>query len=333
MIAVTGGTGLLGTHVLFMLTEKQVTVRALYRHENRQKHVMDLFRLYDPEGAEARFDRIQWINGDILDLTSLEELIEKGSTVYHCAALVSFRRRDFSKLMQVNREGTENVVNICLKKGAFALCHVSSVAAIHAKKGQPVTEKNKWEVAPETSAYGVSKYNAERAVWRGMEEGLNAVIVNPSVIFGGGIWTESSMTIFRTMKQGQLFYPPGSNATVDARDVARIMICLVEGKIWNERFLCVGSNQSFRTLMGQIAVALGKNPPRFQLPYSLGLFAQKTLSILDYLGLAKPALTRETLQSMFASVSYDTTKVQERLDYSFYPLEEQIVHAIKHRLD
>lgn len=323
----------MGAHVLFKLTERDVPIKALFRHKSRLNHVLDLFKRYDPEGAVERFNKIQWIQGDILDLASLDELINSGSTVYHCAALVSFRRRDFFKLMKVNREGTENVVNTCLKNGAEALCHVSSVAAIHAKKGQLVTERNKWEMSPDTSAYGVSKYNAERAVWRGMEEGLNAVIVNPSVILGAGIWTESSMTIFRSMKRGQLFYPPGSNATVDARDVANIMVLLVERKIWNERYICVGSNQPFQELMEKIASALGKKPPRIQLPYSLGILAQKILSLLGFFGIVRPALTKETLHSLFADVSYDTSKVREQLTYTFYSLDEQIEHAIRHRLD
>ncbi|MDP4292032.1 MAG: NAD-dependent epimerase/dehydratase family protein, partial [Bacteroidota bacterium] len=183
---VTGGTGLLGAYLLLELTRRGDKVRALRREGGSLKTVENIFRAND-DRAEELLGQIEWVKGDVCDIFSLEDALDGVEYVYHCAALVSFDPRDREKMMRVNVDGTANVVNASLAKGVKKLCHVSSIAALgRAEPGQAVDEKTAWKSSKQNSNYAISKYAGEREVWRGTEEGLKAVIVNPSIIIGMG---------------------------------------------------------------------------------------------------------------------------------------------------
>ena len=186
MVLVTGGTGLLGSHLLVRLVQSHDIVRVLYRSTAKKESVQKVFTYYFKTEAAQFLEKLEWVEGDILDLYTLGQAFEGVTHVYHCAGFVSFAQRDFTKLMKINREGTANVVNFCLKYNIQKLVHVSSTAAIGGDDEQVISEQTKWIQSPETSGYSISKYSAEKEVWRGIEEGLKAVIVNPSVIFGAG---------------------------------------------------------------------------------------------------------------------------------------------------
>ncbi len=272
MILVTGATGLLGSHLLIQLTEQGETCRALYRNKAKIEDVHGLFHYYFQENAEEKWNCIEWVYCDLLDLSSLEEAMSEISHVYHCAALVSFFKADFEACIKNNRIATANVVNFSLRNKVEKLCYVSSTAAVGVNSKGASSEANKWEPGSEVSGYSVSKFLAEKEVWRGIEEGLNAVIINPCVIFGPGDWNSSSLAIFKGAKKGMPFYPPGSNAIVDARDVSNAMIQLMKSTISKERFLCVGPNLSFKELFSKLSEKLGKKAPRYSSPKFIALF-------------------------------------------------------------
>jgi nucleoside-diphosphate-sugar epimerase len=333
MIVVTGATGLLGSHLLFHLSSDQDEIVGLYRDASRIDRVKRLFTHYDPENGTKRFDKITWKECDILDVVTLEEMINENDLVYHCAALVSFHRKDFRQLIRINRRGTENVVNVCLAKKAAKLCHVSSTAALGYDHQQIVTEETKWKMGPEVSGYSISKYSAEKEVWRGIEEGLKAVIINPCVIFGAGSWSESSLSIFKQVTSGARFYPPGSNATVDARDVAMIMVQLMNSEIHSERFLCIGSNQSFKELMTEIATQSGKALPKYQASKWLVQFIRIIGGFFAFILRKKPIISKETMNSLFSNRSYSNEKVIAATGIQFRGLTEQVRNALAGRLD
>lgn len=330
MIFVTGGTGILGSHLLVELVKKEGHIRCSFRNEERIRIVEHVFRFYFKEEWRSNFDRIEWVQGDILDISFLEEHIEEGADVYHCAALVSFDEKRFGSLIKINREGTANVVNVCLDKNIRKLCYVSSTAAL-GDNDDPVTENTKWKKTPETSAYSVSKYSAEKEVWRGIEEGLNAVIVNPCVILGPGDWNESSLTILKNAERGLSYYPPGSNATIDARDVAEIMVKLMESDIAGEQFLCIGSNQSFKHLLTVIADKLGVKKPTKMLSRSMASAVRLMMGIAYIFSSKSPSITRDSIASMYAEREYSNTKVRDRLNFEFRTLPETIQNAIDGR--
>lgn len=332
MVFVTGGTGVLGSQLLFDLTQHEVPIRALYRSPAKRDRLHRFFLKFDPQQGTDRYQKIEWVEGDILDVVSLEEFMTGCEVVYHCAALVSFHKRDFSKLIKFNREGTTNIVNVALSVGVKKLCYVSSNAAIGGSDKKIISEKTSWKNTPTTSGYSISKYSAEKEVWRGIEEGLDAVIVNPCVILGAGNWDESSLTLLRTLEKGTRFYPPGSNATVDARDVSRIMIKLMNSEIRNERFLCIGSNQSYHALMVEVARQLNVKPPQKQVKKWMINWARRLFSFISFFTGKRPSLTKETINSLFSNRTYSNTKVKEALKEEFYGLEEMVRHAIDGRM-
>jgi dihydroflavonol-4-reductase len=331
MILVTGGTGLLGAHLLIELAQSEQSIRAIYRSELKKEAVRALFEYYIPDNATSAFSKIEWVKADILDLTELRKAMQGTTQIYHCAALVSFHRSDFHTLLKINREGTENVVNLALDIDDCKLCYVSSTAAIGGSDDEVVSERSKWKNTPTTSGYSISKYSAEKEVWRGIEEGLNAVIVNPCVILGAGNWNESSLTIFKTLQNGVRFYPPGSNAIVDARDVSEIMVKLMNSDISAERYLCIGSNQSFQVLINEITTQLGVNMPKRMVKRYMVEIARSVLGFCSFFTSKKPAITTETVNSLFGNRSYDASKIEKALDFKFRDLSEVVENGIQGR--
>lgn len=330
-ILVTGATGLLGSHVLVELLKTNQNIRALYRNPEKIKKTEKIIQYYFPQNYVEKNNNIEWFKADILDIYALEKAFENIAIVYHCAAMVSFRRRDFSKMVQINRFGTENMVNFALSNNVNHFCHVSSTAAV----GKPekiqekiVQETNKWEENAGTSGYGITKHLAEKEVWRGIEEGLNAVIVNPCVLFGPGNWNESSLTIFRTVAKGLRFYTPGANAVVDARDVAEIMVALVNKNVKNERFLLIGENLRFYDLLGKIALRLGKKPPTMQTPRFFAAIVWRLAAIISLVTSKKSSLTKETVHSAYSHTSYSNGKIVQELNFKFKTVDEAIDNVV-----
>lgn len=323
----------MGAHLLFQLTKDSTPVRAIYRSEKKRNQVKELFRYYAPKEFDKQFSQIEWLQGDILNVPFLEKTMQGCSFVYHCAALVSFHPRDFNLLNKINREGTANMVNVALGCGVEKFCHVSSTAAFSGNEGSMISEKSKWKITPTTTGYSISKYSAEKEVWRAIEEGLNAVIVNPCVIIGAGNWNDSSLTLFRTLQNGVKYFPPGSNAIVDARDVSEIMITLMKSTIHSHRFLCIGSNQSFRELMEKIATHLNVRKPTKAVNRSTVNIVRRILALKSLFSSKRSSMTKETVNSLFSNYAYDNSKVRKELNFEFRSLDDAIENAIKGRLD
>lgn len=327
MILLTGATGLLGMHVLYDLCVAEIPVRALFREKNRISQVENLFMFYSKENGKNLFNQVVWCQGDVEDLFSLEEAFKNVTQVIHCAAMVSFKNDDFRKLVKVNRSGTANMVNMALKHGVTWFCHVSSTAAIGKGPGNVnlhLNENSKWLSDVPVSGYSMSKHLAEKEVWRGIEEGLPAVIVNPSVIFGPGNWDESSLTIFRAVKRGLKFYAPGANAFVDVRDVAERILFLMSVKVTDKRFLIVGENITFKKMTSSIAKRMGLKEPSIPVkPWFMGI-AWRIAALFSFLTRKPTALTKEATESAFSITSYDTSKMDALYKKDYTKLNDSI---------
>lgn len=331
MIFVTGGTGLLGSQLLVDLAKKHQKITATYRNAAKISIVEKLFSFYFPDNAKEYFNRIKWVQCDLQDIPLLEIVMKNHTEIYHCAGFVSFDRRDFNKLIQVNRIGTTNIVNCALHHKVEKFCYVSSTSAV-GKKDIPseteITEEGKWVKTEETSAYAISKYNGEKEVCRGIHEGLNAVIVNPGMILGIGDWSTSSIAIFGLIKKGMPFYTPGKYSYVDARDVSEIMIRLMEGNKFGERYICVSEHLTFQELFSEIALRLNKKPPKLLLPKTLMKLVYYLSSIGNGFLFRRSRLTLSTVQSAYETSIYSSQKIKEELAYSFFSIEETIQHVI-----
>lgn len=327
MILVTGGTGLIGSHLLYELVKKGCSVRALYRSENKKINVKNLFDFYS-SGEPHNYDSIEWIKGDVLDLVSLEDAFANIEIVYHCAAKVSYRRKDFRSLIRTNRLGTANVVNMALKFGVKRFGHISSTAAIGGVEGVIVTEQTKWTLTKNTSGYAISKHNSEREVWRASEEGMEVIIINPSIVFGAGKFDDSSLTIFRSVKQGLKFYSPGQNAFVDARDVVDCFIRLMESTISGERFLCLAENRKFKTVLDKIAKELNTKKPSVCPPKPLAIALGRLNEFIFRIFGRSPSITVETARSAYSEMAYSNEKIKKQLNHSFIPVDESIKNVV-----
>jgi dihydroflavonol-4-reductase len=324
MIAVTGGTGLIGSHLLFDLTSKGYKVRALKRPTSDVNKIMKIFSYYTDK-PETHFEMINWVEGDILDLVSLEELFEGVDTVYHAAAFVSFNRAKKKTILNNNIYGTANVVNACLSKGVSKLCHVSSVAALgHSADGFEADENLIWSPEKHRSYYSISKFHSEMEVWRGIEEGLHAVIVNPSLVLGPGNWNHGSSSIFSTLYKGLRFYTPGTTGFVDVRDVTKAMIMLMESNLSGERYILNAENCSFKKVFQQISTEFKRPIPTIEIKPWMGTIALQA-AWLKSLITGKPSeISRETISSGFKKMLYSNDKIKKQFDFNFIPVEKTI---------
>ena len=324
MVLVTGGTGFVGAHLLLELLKNNQKVKAIKRNNSNLNLVKRIFSYYK-EDVETLLSQIEWVDGDVLDVLSLQESMENVEKVYHCAAVVSFSPKDRDNLFKTNIKGTANVVNTALQTRIKKLCFVSSIAAIGRSESNELTsESTEWKSSKRNSTYAISKYEAEKEVWRGIEEGLNAVIVNPSVILGPGDWNNGSAKIFDTLKNGTKFYTEGVNGFVDVRDVASVMYQLMESEIVNERFIVSSENLSYRELFTLILNEYGIKPPTIK---ALGILLEAAWRFEKLRGgllKTRPLITKETVNTAQNQYFYSTEKLQNAIDFKFTPVKEII---------
>jgi len=331
MILVTGGTGLVGSHLLFDLVKKGENIRAMKRENSSLQDVRDCFAYYSDK-ADELFEKIEWVNGNMLDTDSLGNALEGIKRVYHCAALVSFKKADKDKMKNINVEGTQNIVDACLDHKIEKLCFVSSVAALGTpeEKEDIVSETTPWSPEDKRSGYSISKFNSELEVWRGIEEGLDAVIVNPSIILGPGQWHRGSSLLFTTVAKGMKYFTRGITGYVDVRDVSKAMVQLMDSDIKNERFLLNADNCSYEFIFKSIAKALNlPEPSKYASPLLTGIGWR--LAYLKKIFLFKePGFTRATARSSHNRTFYSNQKIKDALNFEFISVENSIKDAAKH---
>lgn len=324
MNLVIGATGIVGSHVLLELLQNNEVVVAAKQKSSDVSKVKELFAYYGAQ-AESLFDRIKWIDLDIRDVFSIEESLEGISTVYHCGGLVSFNNKDRKKLKQINELGTKNVVDACLFKKVKALCYVSSIATINnSDYVLPLTEDVFWKKKGNESEYAWSKYNAEREVWRGMQEGLNAVIVNPGVILSPVFWTQSSAKLFDVCYKGNKFYTNGLTAYVLASDVAKLMYELIKKQQFGNRFIVIENNYSFKEVLGNIQLAFQKPAPSIYVSAYILKIAQIFEIVITFFTRKERKLTRSVLNAMRNTQTFSNEKVKRTLGFEFRPIKEGI---------
>jgi dihydroflavonol-4-reductase len=326
MIFVTGGTGLIGSHLLFQLAKKGNQIRALRRRTSNVQLLNKVFGYYS-DNPDELLSHITWYEADILNKESLRKAFDGIEHVYHCAALVSFNPKDDEYIVEANILITRNIVELCLESGISKLCHLSSVAAIGRRIDDDyayMNEETPWEDSKNVSAYARSKYLSEQEVWKAIENGMNAVIVNPTIVFGPGEWKRSSSKMFYTMRKGLRFYTAGSNSFVDVRDVCRAMIKLMESDITGERFIITSENMSFREVFNLIADNLNKKRPSVKTTRLMGEIAWRVNRLYSLVTGKPPLLTRDTVGAGLKRVYFSNEKIRKRLNFDFITIEQSV---------
>jgi len=319
---VTGGSGLVGSHILLELAKKGEPIVALKRASTDLSVVKELFIR---NNLHSEFNNIKWVAGSLSDINVLVEHLENCERIYHAAALVSFDSSDRSELIETNIEGTSNLVDAALVIKPKKFIYISSTSAIGKQpKTKVINESNEWDPDNKNGSYSFSKHYAEREVWRGIEEGLNTVILNPAVVLGPGKWGTSSTRMFSTVYNGLQFYTKGGNAFVDVRDVAQIAIKLAESSISSERFLVFSENRSFREIMNLIAKGLNKSPAKYLATPFMGYLAGLTAEMWAIISGSSPLITRDSSRSANSTQQYSNRKLLSAIEHDFIPIEKCI---------
>jgi dihydroflavonol-4-reductase len=329
MILVTGATGLVGSHLLVQLLQENEEVKALFRSEKQIEKVKNVFSYHN---QSQLFDKINWAKGDITDIPSLEIAFENITHVYHCAALISFDPNDEEELRKTNIEGTANVVNCCIDFGIKKLCHVSSIAALGNPKEHEttITEETEWNPEELHSDYAISKYGAEMEVFRGHQEGLEVVIVNPGVIFGYGFPKKGSDVIIQSVRKGMAFYTNGSVGIVFVEDVIKCMMQLMKSNINGERFTLVGENIEVKKLLKFIATELNLKSPSIKATKLMTAIAWRLDWLISKIANRKRKITRNTAAASHDTSIYDASKIKSYFEFEFQEKEDYLKTILKH---
>lgn len=329
MILVTGGTGLIGSHLLYYLLKEGKEIRAVKRKTSDIGNVERVFGYYTDDPSDL-LSRIEWNEADITDQLEINDAIKGMEYVYHLAALVSFSPAERRAILRNNVEGTDNIVNACLEHNIRKLCFVSSVASLGSTQtGENITEEKCWPGPANQSYYSISKYKSEMSVWRGINEGLNAVIVNPSIIIGPGNWHRGSGKLINQVWKGLKYYAEGITGYVDVRDVIKAMIQLMEGQFTGERFIITSENLSYKEILEMIAGALGKPTPT-RLPSTNMM---RMTCWIDWLRSMLTGndrhITTEIINSAKEKKYYSNEKIIAATGMKFIPINDSIRRTVK----
>jgi dihydroflavonol-4-reductase len=327
VILITGATGLLGSHLTAALVMQNKKVRALYRHQSKIENTKQILAYYTAE-VEKYFSLIEWHEADVTDYFSLQDAFTNVTEVYHCAGMVSFNEADSKQMYAINADGTAHVINTCLEKGVQKFCHVSSVATLQIEANKKyIDEFSVWKTAAGNSSYAITKYRGEFEAWRGAAEGLNVLVVNPSVILGAGCWGQSSTQLITRCYNGLPVYTEGITGYVDVRDVANCMIKLVNENKFGHRYILNAENCSFKHITHQLQQNFGKPTSKIKagtLLLNVALYGDAFLSTITG---KKRAFTKSMLQSAQNKHYYDNTKVSKELNYTFIPVKDSLTHV------
>lgn len=323
MVLVTGGTGLVGAHLLLYLVQKNIPVKAIHRKKSDLKSVEKVFRYYT-KNATTLFQKIDWVEADLNDIPALETAFKNIDYVYHAAAFISFDPKNYKTLLKTNTEGTANIVNLCITHSIKKLCYVSTIGAIgKSLNGKIASEENEWS-SQDTNVYALSKYAAEMEVWRASQEGIPVAIVNPGMIIGPGFWDSGSGTLFTTANKGYKYYPPGGTGFIAVNDVVQILVQLMDSPIKNERFIAVSESLTFYEILALIAPKLGKSIPPKKLKFwqlELGRIGDLLINLSTKRG---RTITKNSIQSLRQREIYDNQKIKNELNFQFEPIEYSI---------
>ena len=326
MVLVTGGTGLVGAHLLLYLVQNETQVRAIYRQGSNLKRVKKVFSYY-AQNAQDLFNKIEWFLADINDIPALEIAFNNVDYVYHAAALISFDPNNYRKVKKINALGTANIVNLCLANNIKKLCHVSTIGAIgKSVQGLKATEENDWS-GQEANVYGLTKHRAEMEVWRGSQEGLPVVIVNPGIIIGPGFWDSGSGRLFTTANKEYRFYPPGGTGFITVGDVIKMMTTLMDSEVTNKRFIAVAENFTYKNILTRLSTELGKKAPAKELK----VWQLELARVFDYFKniftRSGRKITKKTIDSLMSREIYDNQSIIGTLGFNFEALDVVIASS------
>ncbi|ARV15952.1 NAD-dependent epimerase/dehydratase family protein [Polaribacter sp. SA4-12] len=328
MILVTGGTGLVGAHLLYHLIKNDEKIRAIYRSENRIEKVKEVFSFYTDD--TSLISKIEWFKADITDVPSMIPAFIGIEKVYHCAALISFNPKDYREMRKVNIHGTAIIANLSIDAKVDKICFVGSIASIGSSaNGSLITEDCEWNSQENNSDYSITKFGAEMEIWRASQEGVEVVIVNPGVILGSGFWETGSGKLFTQVYNGFKYFTEGITGFVGVKDVVKSMISLMNSNIKNERFILVSENKSFKEIFFSMASSLDKKLPSRKIkPWQTAIFWRFSWLLSAITG-KESLLSKSSAKSAHSISRYSSEKIEKSLHFQFKKIDNVIKSVSK----
>jgi dihydroflavonol-4-reductase len=318
MILITGATGFLGAELAKLLVTAGNSIRCTKRTTSTIPVLLAPFKA-----------QIEWVDADLLDIFALENALDGIIQVYHCAAWVSLKAADKEPMINTNVTGTANLVNLCTERGV-RIVHVSSIAAIGlAKPGELTTENHHLEQSVENDGYAISKLESEMEVWRGIAEGLDAVIVNPSLIIGASAGRQGSGVFFETIRKGLKFYTTGSIGFVDVEDVAKCMIALMNSNITAERYVVSAENYNYKDITTEVANGFGIKPPAILAKPWVMEVAWRGATFVGAITGKAPAIDKTSAQTASLNRDFDNSKIKKAIGIEFKPISKTILEIVE----
>ena len=302
-VLVTGATGCIGSNLIARLLECGCSVRAFHRENS----VLLALEHIDVEHR----------TGDIRDPVAVLAAMQGCDTVFHTAAIVSFWKRRREEQLDVNINGTRTVVEACLKAGVNKLVHTSSIAALgFTSDGSLITETTafNWN---EGVTYKYSKYHSELEVLNGVARGLNASIVNPSVVIGPrDAHIHGGAFVLNIARKRVPAYIAGGVNLVGVHDVVRGHIAAAERGQSGERYILGGVNLSHKEMFALIAKVLNKPVPLMKAPvWSVRLIAKLCESIGEITD-SEPWISSELISGIGKTNWYSSEKAKRELGFN-----------------
>ncbi len=315
LVTVTGATGFIGRALVTELLNHGYRVRAITRR--------------DPSSQETSHPFLEWQQGDCVDPESMDKAVSGADAVCHCAGLISFSRKGFSSMQQVNVEGTKNLLNLSGKNNLKNFVFVSAAATLGFTEDKDllVNEEHPYEPTPD-QAYAFTKKKAEEEVQSAPGNGLDTVILNPCTVYGPGDHSLNSGAVIRDVLSGRLrFAPPGGTTVVAVEDVAEGIRLALERGHSGERYLLANERMEFIDLLSAIAETAGVQPVRRKIPGVLYYPSVAAATLLEIVMSSR--VTREMVTSLFHYKYYDATKAREELGWTpRIPFPEAVRRAL-----
>jgi len=323
MILVTGGTGFVGIHLLRKLCKDYSNIIAIYRSEEKLEKIKK-FIVEKYPSDKNNFLKIKWEKANILDILSLDNVFKNVKYVYHCAGMVSFNLRDEKKVLKINYEGTKNIVNISLKHKIKKILYVSSIAAISSD-----VDKMRYNFDKKNLGYGFSKHRGEIEIWRGIQEGLSGVIINPGIILGDFILEKNTSNFFNYALKNRIFYPSGGSGFVMIDDVVTAMMKLLNSKVESTSFILVAKNLTYKYVLNEIL----KNIKNKKYLIKIGKLGFQVLLFLDiiisFLSFRKRKINQSIIKSLSEVSYYNGEKITNVENFSYTSIEKGIANISK----
>jgi len=328
MILVTGGTGLVGAHLLYHLLKNDEKIRAIYRSKDKIESVKKVFSYYTDD--VTLIDKIDWFKADITEVPAMIPAFVGVKKVYHCAAFISFNPKDYIEMRKINIHGTAIIVNLSIDAKIDKLCFVGSIASVgESINDQLITEENEWNKELDNSGYSITKFGAEMEVWRASQEGVEVVIVNPGVILGSGFWQSGSGKLFSQVYNGFKYFTEGITGFVGIKDVVKTMILLMDSTIKNQRFILVSENKTYKDVLFAIADGFGKKRPSKKIkPWQTTILWRSSAFVAKISGV-QPLLSKYSARSAHSVSKYSSQKIKEALNYQFEKVDTVIKDVCK----